>query len=254
MNKSKSQDWLCLAIGNSRLHWAWFKGESLQLTWHSQHLTQPLVEGTLPREILPIHLQENEIENIPLYLASVVPQQTTFWQAYPHLRQVTLADIPLEGIYPTLGIDRALAVWGASDVYGVPSLVIDAGTALTFTGISDRQKLVGGAITPGLKLHFQSLSHQTAALPEVYLSQALPPRWAINTPQAIESGVIYTLLAAIWSFVTDWEQQFPNSNILFTGGDAEVFWQYLQIQFPQLAARIIINTDLLFLGMKLIYF
>lgn len=248
---SKSQDWLCLAIGNSRLHWAWFRGESLQLTWHGQHLTQPLVEGKLPQEILPANFKKNEVWELPLYLASVVPQQTAFWQSYPYLRQITLADIPLEGIYPTLGIDRALAVWGASDVYGVPSLVIDAGTALTFTGISDRQELVGGAIAPGLRLYFQSLSRQTAALPEIYLSQSLPPRWAVNTPQAIESGIIYTILAGIWSFITDWEQQFPHSNILFTGGDSRVLWQYLQIQFPQIAKKVIIDTNLIFWGMKL---
>lgn len=253
ITESKSQDWLCLAIGNSRLHWAWFQGESLQLTWHTQHLTQPLVEGKLPREILPTNLQENKGWELPLYLASVVPQQTTFWQSYPHLQQITLADIPIEGIYPTLGIDRALAVWGASNVYGVPSLVIDAGTALTFTGISDRQELVGGAIAPGLKLYLQSLSRQTAALPEVYLSQALPPRWALNTPEAIESGIIYTISASIWSFITDWEQWFPHSNILFTGGDSDLLGQYLQIQFPQIAKRIIIDTNLIFWGMKLYF-
>jgi type III pantothenate kinase len=251
INTSKSQDWLCLAIGNSRLHWAWFRGESLQLTWHGQHLTQPIVEGKLPLEIFPVDLKKNETWELPLYLASVVPQQTAFWQSYPHLRQITLADIPLEGIYPTLGIDRALAIWGASKVYGVPSLVIDAGTALTFTGISDRQKLVGGAIAPGLRLYFQSLSRQTAALPEIYLSQSLPPRWAVNTPQAIESGIIYTILAGIWSFITDWKQQFPHSNILFTGGDSRVLWQYLQIQFPQIAKKVIIDTNLIFWGMKL---
>ncbi|MBE9166889.1 pantothenate kinase [Pleurocapsales cyanobacterium LEGE 06147] len=254
ISKLESQDWLCLAIGNSRLHWAWFKGEFLLLTWHSQHLTQPIVEGKFPREILPDRLRENELWELPLCLASVVPRQTAFWQSYSPLKQITLADIPLEGIYPTLGIDRALAIWGASNIYGVPSLVIDAGTALTFTGISDRQQLVGGAIAPGLRLHLQSLSGQTAALPEVYLPQSLPPRWALDTSQAIESGVIYTILASIWSFITDWERQFPYSNILFTGGDSELLWQYLQIQFPQIAPKTIIDTNLIFFGMKLVYF
>lgn len=253
ITEAKSQDWLCLAIGNSRLHWAWFKGKSLQLTWHARHLTQPLIEDKFPLEILPVDLRKNDRWEPPLCLASVVPQQTAFWQTYPHLRQITLADIPLEGIYPTLGIDRALAVWSASNLYGVPSLVIDAGTALTFTGISDRQKLVGGAIVPGLKLQFQSLSRQTAALPEVYLSESLPPRWALNTPHAIESGIIYTISASIWSFITDWERQFPHSNILFTGGDSKVLWQYLKIQFPQIAARVIIDTNLIFWGMQLYF-
>jgi len=44
---------------------------------------------------------------------------------------------------------RALAVLGAGKKYGFPCLVIDAGTALTFTGVDRDKKLVGGAIDPG---------------------------------------------------------------------------------------------------------
>jgi type III pantothenate kinase len=70
---------------------------------------------------------------LPLYLASVVPSQTALWQTYPDVHIITLDQVPLQGVYPTLGIDRALALWGAGETWGWPMLVIDAGTALTLT-------------------------------------------------------------------------------------------------------------------------
>jgi len=63
----------------------------------------------------------------------VVPNQRELWANYGNLRIITLKDIPLLDLYPTFGIDRALAVLGAGKKYGFPCLVIDAGTALTFT-------------------------------------------------------------------------------------------------------------------------
>lgn len=48
-------------------------------------------------------------------------------------------------------------------------LVIDAGTALTFTAADADQRLVGGAILPGLGLQRSSLAQKTATLPRVEL-------------------------------------------------------------------------------------
>ena len=70
---------------------------------------------------------------------------------------IGLEDIPLEGLYPSLGVDRALALWGAGATWGFPCLVIDGGTALTLTGGNGDGFLVGGAILPGLRLQLQSL-------------------------------------------------------------------------------------------------
>jgi type III pantothenate kinase len=34
------KNWLALAIGNSRLHWALFQENKLQSSWDTQHLSQ----------------------------------------------------------------------------------------------------------------------------------------------------------------------------------------------------------------------
>lgn len=242
-------DWLALAIGNSRLHWAWFQGENIQQTWHTRHLTRSILQENAIAQGLPPSLS-NKLFDLPIYLASVVPEQTVLWQNYPHLKIITLARIPLENVYPTMGIDRALAVWGAAIAYGFPCLVIDAGTALTFTGVNSEKKLVGGAILPGLNLQLQMLAKQTAALPLVELPDSLPERWNLDTSGAIRSGIIYTLLAGIYDFIEAWNRQFPLSKIVLTGGDATQLNHYLQTRYSNIGERIIIEPHLIFLGMR----
>lgn len=206
-----TETWLALMIGNSRLHWAEFSGGQLLKTWHSLH-------GILP-ESLPQ----------PLYFASVVPAQTGLLiNHFPQAQEITLNDIPLENLYPTLGIDRALAVLGAGEKYGFPCLVIDGGTALTFSGVDGDRRFIGGAILPGLGLQFRTLSQGTAELPKVDLPETLPPRWATNTGGAIASGILHTVLAGIKDFIQDWQREYPQAAIVLTGGDGQWLKQNLQ--------------------------
>ncbi|MBD2740164.1 pantothenate kinase [Coleofasciculus sp. FACHB-1120] len=244
-------NWLGLMIGNSQMHWAYFEGETLHKAWDTHYLTaasvkelmQGLMAGDLPAEISPP-------SQLPLYLASVVPRQTLLWQSYPNVRIITLEELPLEGMYPTLGIDRALAALGAGEVWGLPVLVIDAGTALTFTGADANRCLVGGAILPGLSQQLLSLAYRTAALPSVKIPQEMPPRWALNTPEAIQSGVIYTVVAGIKDFIQAWKQEFPSSRVVLTGGDRASLLSYLQTQFPEIASQIMNDPNLIFMGMR----
>lgn len=209
--------WLALAIGNSRYHWAEFVGDALCQTWDTPH---PLEIGAFN--------EFRGLDHLPtLWIASVVPEQSQLWATYPNVRFVTLKDIPLAGLYPTLGIDRALALWGAIAQYGGPVLVIDGGTALTFTGADGEPRLVGGAILPGLRLQFQALQRGTAALPWVDLPDPLPPRWATDTESAIASGILYTAIAGIQAYIHAWLEQFPNSSIVLTGGDGEYLARHL---------------------------
>lgn len=261
MNLTKKPTiWLGLAIGNSRLHWAGFIRETLQ-TWDTDHLPTATVKQIIQswksaKDIFPpnwVDQIEDTVKDpnpLPLYLASVVPSQTELWQTYPAIRIITLAQIPLQGIYPTLGIDRALAVWGAGEIWGWPVLVIDAGTALTFTGADVNHKLVGGAILPGLGLQLKSLTQNTAALPEIELPDQIPQRFALNTKGAIQSGVVCTVLAGVRNFIAAWWNLYPESRILLTGGESIAIFTYLQAQTPELAAKLTVEPDLILKGMR----
>jgi len=259
---AKNQQYLSLAliIGNSRVHWALFIDKTLYLTGDTFHLSASIIQQlaqfpTLDNWLGVISLPNN-IPHIspdypmPVILASVVPQQTALWQIYPYLRLITLADVPLQRMYPTLGIDRALALWGAGITWGFPTLVIDSGTALTFTGVDSHKCLLGGAILPGLGLQLSSLGQKTGQLPllETSLITTLPPRFAMNTSEAIQSGVIYTLLSGIKDFIEAWWGLFPDSQMIITGGDSKLLKNHLQQQFPEIGKRLIVDNNLIFQG------
>jgi type III pantothenate kinase len=266
--------WLGVAIGNSYLHWGWFDPE-LAFTWNTSHLSpwqveqllescfdfrqlgietvidtrRDAVENQFQQEKLPQLAFQQAFQQVwqtviaftsqllPLWVASVVPNQTKLWQQYAGTRVLTLAEIPLYQTYATLGLDRALAVWGAWHLYKSPVLVIDAGTALTLTGASSQGTFSGGAILPGLGLQIQALGHKTASLPSIQSDfvQLTPPRWGTNTNDAIRSGVFYTTVAGVKDFIQAWWQDFPQSHVVVTGGDGYLIYPELRTSFPQKA-------------------
>jgi type III pantothenate kinase len=245
--------WIALAIGNSRYHWAWFLNTQLQSSWDTTYIGLERVGSQL--KLLPLDLQREidrrqiYISTVPIYLISVVPSQTTIWQKLSRVKQITLADIPLVNLYSTLGIDRAVAIFGAGEIYGYPVLVIDGGTALTITGVDKDRHLVGGAILPGLKLQLNSLSIGTAGLPQVELPTQLPPRWSNNTNDAIASGILHTISAGIVGFIDDWERLYPHSQIILTGGDGELIMGYLKTILPAATIdRVRFDRQLIFHG------
>ncbi|MBD2247656.1 pantothenate kinase [Nostoc sp. FACHB-888] len=259
--------WLALEIGNSRLHWALFIGKKLYSAWDTHYLAESVIQHlakcqTLDHLLLAISPPHQKIsrENTssspssppPLLVASVVPSQTAIWQTYPNTRVITLDQVSLKGVYPTLGIDRALALWGAGKTWGFPMLVIDAGTALTFTAADANECLIGGAILPGLGLQFTTLGQQTGQLPLVEMQgfPSLPPRFALNTTEAIQSGVIYTILAGIKDFIEAWWKLFPDGKIAIKGGDRTLLLNYLQASYPEITAYLIMEANLIFLGMQ----
>ncbi len=199
---SQGSPWLAITQGNSRHHWGWFNGDQLIRT-----------------------------ESFKADQAPPLPQDYSIWLARvagpspspsAMIRILTLAGIPMTGLYSTLGLDRALALWAAGSYYGWPTLVIDGGTALTISGADGHHQFIGGAIWPGLGLQAQSLHYGTAALPQIEWTGSLPPRWSCTTPEAIRSGILYTVLAGLRDFMNDWILHYPTSSIVFTGGDGAI--------------------------------
>ncbi|GAX42495.1 Baf family transcriptional activator [Tolypothrix sp. NIES-4075] len=250
--------WLALEIGNSRLHWALFAGEKLCQVWDSVYLRAETVEQLAQKatlgDLLSVISPPLPLSPLPpLLLSSVVPSQTQIWQSYPNVHVITLDQVPLKGMYPTLGIDRALSLYGAGRTLGFPMLVIDAGTALTFTGADGDKNLIGGAILPGLGLQFASLAQKTGQLPLVELPHELPQRYPLNTEEAMQSGIIYTLLAGIKDFVEAWWCDFPQSKVAIKGGSSTLIVNYMRSQYPEIAARLIVEPNLIFWGMRSLF-
>ena len=234
---------LFLAIGNSRLHWVLWQDDQVQQRWECPHfeteLSGPQLRDWLGRS--PLH----QSAELPLTVASVVPAQTACLPGDEAIRLLSLDDVPLRGLYPSLGLDRALALLAAGVTYGWPVLVIDGGTALTLTAAQQSFTLSGGAILPGLALQARSLDQGTAALPEVSVTD-LPPRWALDTAGAIASGLLYGLRATLRDYLNDWWAQAPGAVGVLTGGDGPLL-RTLLAELP-----LILDPDLIFRGMAAI--
>jgi type III pantothenate kinase len=251
-----SNHWVALAIGNSRLHWALFKGDRLHQTWHSAHLALDgckISDWSDWQTISPAFQSLSKEDPFPeLWIASVVTAQTQIWQTYPHTILLKLTDVPLQNKYPTLGLDRAITLWSAGTLYGWPTLVVDAGTALTLTGADIQTRLVGGAILPGLRLQLRSLHEETAVLPLVPLPEHLPEQWATETETAIQSGILYTAIAGLRTSIEQWCLTHPHSQVILTGGDAIPLVTYFREWKPQRALSwthdLILDEQLLWKG------
>jgi type III pantothenate kinase len=261
-DKPTNQHWLALIIGNSRLHWGWFIDDNLQQTWDTSYLSESEIKKLIRTSFDFAECQfASSLPTFPeLWIASVVPQQTALWQTYSQARTIAPDQISLQNAYSTLGLDRTIAIWGASDLHKSPVLVIDCGTALTFTGADEQRKFIGGAILPGLQLQFRALHQATAALPliETQTLTDLPSRWATDTIAALQSGIIHTIVSTLRDFIEDWQQRFPQSALIFTGGDSALLSHYFEQRFPEMSDplrvtrrdRITVEPNLLFWGMR----
>jgi len=121
----------------------------------------------------------------------------------------------------TLGVDRIALATGA--FYHNPNqntLVIDAGTCVTYDMLNDYGEYLGGAISPGLRMRYRALHEQTARLPLLDTAELLD--FIGNTSEtSIHSGVLNGLLHEIEGFIAQYSARFVDLTVILTGGDAQ---------------------------------
>lgn len=91
----------------------------------------------------------------------------------------------------------ALAAWNH---YKKACIVVDFGTALTFTAIDDTGEIRGVAIAPGLATAVKALFRDTAQLPSVPL-EIPPSSLGTNTIHSIQAGVVLGYQGLVESLV-----------------------------------------------------
>lgn len=109
--------------------------------------------------------------------------------------------LPLEILRPhEIGADLVANALAAHTRYQRNCVVVDFGTALTFTTVSGGGRILGVAIAPGLKTAIRSLFANTAQLPEVPLDVPASAL-GLNTTHAIQAGVLLGYEGLIRSLV-----------------------------------------------------
>lgn len=133
------------------------------------------------------------------------------------------SQIPFKNSYATpqtLGIDRiALATAAFYQNKGGNTLVIDAGTCITYDFINDFNEYLGGAISPGIHMRYKAMHTQTAKLP--LLEKEGPLDFIGNaTNSCMHSGVIYGVLHEIEGVISQYQERFEHLTVILTGGDS----------------------------------
>ena len=131
--------------------------------------------------------------------------------------------LPIEVLNPyEIGTDLVADATAAFLHYGGPCMVIDFGTALTFTTISKNGEILGVAIAPGLLTALKSLTGNTAQLRDVQL--ATPPSvLGKNTIHAIQSGLVLGFSGLVDSIVSRTEEELNEKlTVIATGGLSSV--------------------------------
>jgi type III pantothenate kinase len=158
----------------------------------------------------------------------------------------SLTEVPFKNLYKTpetLGVDRIALVAGAVTQFsGHNVLVIDAGTCITFDFVNSEGKYIGGAISPGLKMRFNSLNHFTANLP-LLEKDDLIDFIGKNTKESMNSGVINGVIQEIDGVINQYKKKFLDLTVVLTGGDTNFLAK-------QLKSSIFANQNLLLHGLN----
>lgn len=123
-----------------------------------------------------------------------------------------------------VGADRIVNSVAARDLYGLPAVIADSGTATTVCAVDAGSVYRGGAILPGLYVAMDALISRTAKLPRVDLEKGSPPAIATNTPDSIRSGFVYGYAGAVDSLVRRFMDELgpPEPVVVATGGIAPI--------------------------------
>jgi type III pantothenate kinase len=134
-------------------------------------------------------------------------------------------NLPVEILSPDeIGTDIVADATAAFVRYGGPCMVVDFGTAITFTTISKGGRILGVAIVPGLLTALRSLTGSTAQLRDVQLV-APPSVLGDNTIHAIQAGLVLGFAGLVDSIVERTEAELSEKlTIIATGGLSAVLF------------------------------
>ncbi len=139
----------------------------------------------------------------------------------PHTHLGVGIDYPNPG---KIGPDRLANAAGCAAHYGVPAIVVDFGTAVTFDVISPGGSYIGGVIAPGLNAMTEYLHDRTALLPLIRLRE---PVAAVGrtTEGAMLSGAVNGYRGLVAEILRQVRREaFPRHRpkVVATGGDARL--------------------------------
>jgi type III pantothenate kinase len=225
---------LCLDIGNTNIVLGlWNEGKWLA------HWRVRTVREQMPDEyamLLKALLRDSGYEMAAIsrvVMASVVPPLTTIFselfRRYLSAEPLVVGpgvrtglririDNPVE-----LGADLVANAVAAYDRFRSACVIVDFGTATTFSAVSKEGDFLGVAIALGLGVAAEALANRTAQLPRVSL---VPPPAAIgkNTIHSMQSGLIFGYVGLVEGLIRRIRAELGGeAQVVATGGLSRAF-------------------------------
>ena len=199
-----------LMIGNTRWHWA----TKIQEDWKYFHTTPN-----------PIEFKDKNYSQLSWASVGPIPKNI---QLCPS-KKINLDNIPLINLPSNLGIDRALASWSAfkkqSSLKNKEQdlIVIDAGTILSVTKITNKGEFAGGQLISGLNLQLSSMGNRAFNLETPAVKNIPNEIFQYETNNAMIRGSLNGLIGLILKLFE--ETKLP---IWMCGGDAPMLLKELE--------------------------
>lgn len=153
-----------------------------------------------------------------------------------------------------LGADRWASLIAAWHIHHQPTLVINAGTAITIdcltTYESNKGLFLGGTIMPGLRLMQTGLTHNTAQLK---VDEGSHVTFPLNTQDAIQTGCLNSAIGAIAVMHNQLESVcgLP-PKLVISGGDASTIAGALMAHLKVDEKRVMIVENLVLQGLAIL--
>lgn len=144
------------------------------------------------------------------------------------------------------GADLVVGCAAALREHKPPLIVIDMGTATTMIVLDETGALIGGSISPGVKISMDALTDRTALLPGLQLDQ---PKKAIgrNTIDCMRSGIMLGAACMLDGMIERMEAELGRkASVIITGGIAKFV-------APLCRREMIYDKDLLVKGLVALY-
>jgi len=246
----------CIDIGNTNLVLGLWNGSSWCAKWRVRTVPEKMVDeyAILLKNLLEgSSYKMKDISQV--VIASVVPRLkavfTELFKKYSGIDALILGPGVKTGLSirtdnpAELGADLvADAVAAYSRIKGA-CIVVDFGTATTFSAVSEKGEFLGVAIAPGIEIAVEALANSTAQLPHVHLA---PPPRAIgtNTIYSMQSGLIFGYIGLVEALLARIKKELGGEvRVIATGGLSSLL-------APLTEAIDIIDPELTLEGLRII--
>lgn len=219
--------------GNSRLHFAWWDGESVHGVVHVPYpgsdeafpgMIEDMLGGAIPRAVAACSVSRRY--GGMLFAA----METGFPGTIRIVRSASDAGVAVRYDSPeTYGIDRALAALAAYRLVRASCVVVDAGTAVTVDAVDDDGVVCGGYIFPGMETLAHGLAERTR-LPMVHAG-VLDGELGTSTRLCIERGIAVGIAGAVRALIESAAREVKSGDrVIVTGGGGEFLMRLLSLE------------------------